>query len=126
MDKKMRAMKKLSLGACLPGAFLSILLVISIVSSSIVSNAQGQSLTLSPITDPLGHFEGYATPSSVSWTGDGNRISNPSFEDATLAPWILAQYNAASGSSATLTTTPYDGTRSVQLSLLSGNLTTVS
>ncbi len=86
-----------------------------------------QSHEFSPITgDPLGHFEGTGVPASISWTGDGNRISNPSFEESSLLPWIPDQYNAAAGSSETISRTAYDGRNSTQLALVSGNLTTNS
>ncbi len=103
------------------------LFLLGLFSPTIGRHYAVQTYDLSPgISDPLGHLQGSGAPASISWTGDANRISNPSFEDATLMPWIPVQYNAATGSSTTLATTAYDGTKSVQLSLLSGNITTAS
>ena len=83
-----------------------------------------QRITYAPVpNDPLGHFQGNGIPVGISWTGDGQRIPNPSFETGSISPWIQTQYNAAAGSTATITTPGYDGTKSAQLTLLSGNVT---
>src|SRR5713101_7417354 len=110
----------------LTGVCLLILLLVGAFSTNISHYRDPLSPKLSPNADPLGHFEGNGLSGILSWTGDGNRISNPSFEGPTLSPWIPIQYNAAIGSSVDMSKTAYDGKNSAQLTLLSGNLTSNS
>ncbi len=77
------------------------------------------------ISDPLGHFGGPGVPGSVSWTGDGQRLINPSFETG-IAPWIQSQSNTANGSAITLTSPGYQDSTSAALSVTSGNSTALS
>ncbi len=78
-----------------------------------------------PIEDPLGHFEGVGIQGSVSWTGDGQRLANPSFETG-LAPWIQSQSNMGNGSTITRTSPGYVDSTSAQLSVNSGNSSVLS
>ncbi len=71
--------------------------------------------------DPLGHFEGTGAPGSLSWTGDGQQISNPSFETGTLAPWLQIQRLTANGSAVSITSPGYLSSKSAQLTVYSGN-----
>ncbi len=80
----------------------------------------------SPPGDPLGHFESIGVPGSLSLPGDLQRISNPSFDPGTLAPWLQSQSNAANGSTITLTSPGYQDTTSAQLSVYSGNSSALS
>src|SRR3989454_3291348 len=100
------------------------LLLVGVFATTSSLHPPLQRTTYAPVpNDPLGHFQGNGIPVGISWTGDGQRIPNPSFETGSLSPWIQTQYNAAAGSTATITTPGYDGTKSAQLTLLSGNVT---
>ena len=122
----MQPKKTHKLGGLLPGICLLLLLMVGAFSTNTRHYPDKQPPILSAFADPLGHFEGSGLPGILSWTGDGNRISNPSFEGPTLSPWIPSQYNAAVGSSIAISKTAYDGKNSTQLTLLSGNLTSNS
>src|SRR2546425_12223326 len=87
---------------------------LAIVSLLLVFIIASQVLLLGPVhiqrpaqldplqfADPLGHFEGVGGPGSLSWTGDGQKLSNPSFETG-FAPWLQSQSNTANGSALTL------------------------
>src|SRR5712691_5930719 len=97
--------------------FYIIVLLLASLSATIASDTlRGGKTELAPSpSDPLGQFEGSGTPASVSWTGDGQRISNPYFSSGSLAPWIETQYNARSGSDAIITSPGYLHTNSAQL-----------
>src|SRR6266705_578790 len=100
------------------------LLLVCFFANTLSQHPPLQRVASTPVlSDPLGRFQGNGIPVGISWTGDGQRIANPSFETGSLSPWIQTQYNAAAGSSATVTTPGYDGSKSVQLTLLSGNVT---
>src|SRR5713226_3862411 len=107
----------------LTGICLLILLLVGAFSTNTGHYRDPLSPKLSPNADPLGHFEGNGLSGILSWTGDGNRISNPSFEGPTLSPWFPMLYNAVAGSSVAISKTAYDGKNSTHLTLLSGNLT---
>ncbi len=120
----MRAEKTRKLAVTLLGVCLLTLLLPGFFPANTSQRPSSRRTELVPtFPDPLGDFEGPGAPGSISWTGDGNRINNPSFEEGSLSPWIPIQDNAAASSSATISKTSYDGKNSTQLSLLSGNLT---
>src|SRR3972149_8228675 len=48
--------------------------------------------------DPLGSFEGPGPSVPLNWTGDGQRIGNPSFQTGTIAWWVQSLSNASTGS----------------------------
>src|SRR5213593_3160218 len=75
--------------------------------------------------DPLGHFEGAGVPGSLSWTGDGQRLSNPSFETG-FAPWLQSQSNTANGSAITLAGPGFQDATSAKLLAYSGNSSALS
>ncbi len=106
-----------------------ILILLVIAQAFITSAPQPWSaLALQSVatSDPLGHFEGVGVPGSLSWTGDGQRLSNPSFETGSLAPWLQSQSNTASGSNIALTSPGYQDTTSALLSVYSGNSSALS
>src|SRR5215467_4665388 len=76
-------------------------------------------------SDPLGSFQGPGVSGSISSTGDGQRLANPSFE-AGLAPWIQSQSNTANGSAVTLTGPGFSGSTSAELLVNSGNSSALS
>src|SRR2546430_16382566 len=81
------------------------LLLVGVFATTSSLHPPLQRTTYAPVpNDPLGHFQGNGIPVGISWTGDGQRIPNPSFETGSLSPWIQTQYNAAAGSTATITT----------------------
>src|SRR5712664_262924 len=102
------------------------LLLVGLFATTIDTHPPQRIMSVPVPTDPLGQFQGGGTPVGISWTGDGQRITNPSFETGSLSPWIQVQYNAAPGSAASVTTPGYVGTKSAQLTLFSGNITTNS
>ena len=119
--------RALALPARILGIYIIILLLSSANPTTIEpSPAKSNAGPAAPSPDPLGHFEGFGMPAGISWTGDGQRISNPYFATGSLGPWIETEYNAISGSGATISTPGYVGANSAQLTVLSGNLSTTS
>ncbi len=76
--------------------------------------------------DPLGSFQTAGAPALLNWTGDGQRIVNPSFETGSMSPWVAIQSNARVGSSVLLISQAYDGTTAALLTARSGNATSDS
>src|SRR5213593_4116226 len=74
---------------------------------------------------PLGHFGGVGVPGSLSWTGDGQRLSNPSFETG-FAPWLQSRPNTANGSAITLAGPGFQDATSATLLVNSGNSSILS
>src|SRR5690349_16221089 len=104
--------------------WLLALLILSLSSTTIQPRTiQHGNTFLQAFQDPFGQFQGSGVPVGISWNGQGQRIVNPSFETGSLSPWIQSQFNTAGGSTATVTTPGYSGTKSAQLTLLSGNIT---
>src|SRR6059036_1166744 len=66
-----------------------------------------------PTYDPLGKFEGVGATGNLSWTGDGQRLSNPSFETG-LSPWTQSSSNTANGSAITLVDQGYQTNNSAR------------
>ncbi len=77
---------------------------------------------LASLPNPLGHFEGNGPPVPITWTGDGQKIGNPSFETG-LNPWVSTSYNAGNKSSVSVSTPGYNDTTSARITLFSANLT---
>jgi len=75
--------------------------------------------------DPLGHFDGVGVPGSLSWSGDGQRLSNPSFETG-FAPWLQSQSNTANGSAISLASPGFQDATSAKLLVYSGNSSALS
>ncbi len=76
---------------------LLVLLLVPLTVSSFPRHIYAAEFYQAP-GDPLGSFEGPGPPAPLNWTGDGQRISNPSFETGSTSPWIQLQSNAAVGS----------------------------
>ncbi len=123
----MEDQKTLISPAVIFGFSIIVLLLASLYPTVTIASLLGGKTELAPPpSDPLGSFEGSGTPAIISWTGDGQRISNPYFSSGSLAPWVETQYNARSGSDAIITSPGYLHTNSAQLTVLSGNLSAVS
>ncbi len=103
---------------------VALLILISIITPRAFPNPSV--LPDSVASDPLGRFQGQGPAASLSWTGDGERILNPSFETGTLAPWVQSSYLNATGSGAILTGPGYLDSNSAQLSIYSGNTSALS
>ncbi|TMI28643.1 Ig-like domain repeat protein [Candidatus Bathyarchaeota archaeon] len=100
---------------------LLVLLLVPIASSGVDRAARNSVLHLAPLRNPLGHFEGNGPLAPTSWTGDGGRIGNPSFENG-LGPWVSTSYNAGNRSSVLVTTPGHTGAKSARITLFSANL----
>src|SRR5712692_4309 len=105
---------------------ITFLILIPTLSPKTLQHSLSEQPQFSPSGDPLGHFEGTGAPGSLSWTGDGQQISNPSFESGTLAPWLQIQYLTANGSAVSLTGPGYLSSKSAQLTIYSGNSSSLS
>src|SRR5712692_279745 len=105
---------------------ITFLILIPALSPNTFQHPPSGQPRFSPLSDPLGHFEGTGSPGSLSWTGDGQQISNPSFETGTVAPWLQIQYLTANGSAVTLAGSGYLSSKSAQLTIYSGNSSSLS
>src|SRR2546427_6687829 len=110
-------------------AIASILLLLIIASQVLlpgpVHTQRPAQLDPLQFADPLGHFEGVGAPGSLSWTGDGQRLSNPSFETG-FAPWLQSQSNTANGSAISLAGPGFQDATSAKLLVYSGNSSALS
>src|SRR5713226_5160270 len=105
---------------------ITFLILIPALSPNTFQHPPSGQPRFSPPSDPLGHFEGTGAPGSLSWTGDGQQIGNPSFETGTVAPWLQIQYLTANGSAVTLAGSGYLSSKSAQLTAYSGNSSSLS
>jgi hypothetical protein len=105
--------------------FQLVLLLVSLSLSAYQVRVEAQSY-YQVLGDPLGSFEGPGPSAPLNWTGDGQRLGNPSFETGTLASWVQSQSNAATGSNALVVGPGQEGVWSVQLTVQSANVSAES
>ncbi len=105
---------------------MGLVLVLLILLGAVITGTAASQSSGSPKADPLGSFQSPGPAAPLNWTGDGQRIQNPSFEAGTLKPWVQSQSNAATGSKVQLNGTGYEGASSVALTAVSGNGTSDS